>query len=184
MLAFLCFVPGITLLIFSKVQPLVLPPTVIDWLFPITILPPEKLLVVLFTRLGHHPISLIDPADLSVFHKQFFVLSFLFFFLSLLIVTLQARASALYQDPRTMPVSILVKGVVIAELLRISMIWVQLMDVRTVQFEALQGVAFHFLHAIAPAGLIMASCGMATGLWQLGAIGYARFSSRKSHLEG
>lgn len=108
---------GAALLLFGRGSIVVLPSVVLDWLFPISILPPERLVIALIGKFSN---GLIAVDALSDFIKQFFVLSILFFFVSLLIITLQARAHAFYADPLQQPTIELWKGLLVTEPMRFS----------------------------------------------------------------
>jgi hypothetical protein len=166
-IAFLLFVPGTALLLFGKGETLLFPKPVIDFIFPFTISPPEKLLLTTITEnfkvLGE--VTLADFDRVDVFVQQFFVMSLLFFFAVLLILMLQARASYLYPIPSRITYLALLKAAVILFLLREAEVCL-LVGRTPVSFQGSRAPITRLLmQGIAPESLIIFTCGIAVVFW-------------------
>jgi hypothetical protein len=165
--AFLLFVPGTLLLLFGKGATLLFPKPVIDFIFPVTIAPPEKLLLTTITGkfkvLGE--VSLADFDRVDVFLQQFFVMSLLFSVAILLILMLQARARYLYPIPSRMTYLGFLKAAVILFLLREAEVCL-LVGSAPVNFQGSRAPVTRLLmQTIAPEFLIIFTCGIAVVFW-------------------
>lgn len=111
---------------------------------------------------------MISVDALPDFIKQFFVLAVLFFFISLLIVTLQARAHAFYADPLQQPTATLWKCLLSMECMRIFVIYILLLNEATVGLRSPRALGTYILlHATAPATLIFFTSLIGLVMWPL-----------------
>jgi len=166
-IAFLLFVPGTLLLLFGKGETLLFPRPVIEFIFPVTITPPEKLLLTTITGkfkvLGE--VTLADFDRVDVFAQQFFVMSLLFSLAVLSILILQARARYLYPIPSRITYLGFLKAAVILFLLREAEVCL-LVGSAPVNFQGPRApITRLLLQTIAPEFLIMTTCAVAVVFW-------------------
>jgi hypothetical protein len=96
---FVCIVPGSALLLLGSERGATLPDSIVESIYPVAILPFEKLFVVdVLNRLMGGPVTLAEFDHVSVYFQQFFVLALVFFLLMFLLVGIQMGAGALYLE--------------------------------------------------------------------------------------
>lgn len=160
---FLLFVPGTVLLFLGRGVGALLPQQILEFFFPFTILPFEKQLVLQF---GFGGISISDFDHVDLFEQQFFVLSLLFFVLVLALCTAYAVSSRTYGFiGRPNPFLFFVPAVtfILLRELQINFLVVNLASVQAPSSKAL--LALILSRAIAPEGLIFATCLIALVIW-------------------
>lgn len=179
--AFLMVVPGVALLMFGEGKTLMLPESIIDFVFPFALLPPEKMLLVALTEkfkvLGE--ITFADFDRIDIFVQQFFVLSLFIPLLVIAILTVQACGGYLYPAPNHQR-TILGFLRVLAVLFLLREAQVCLLVGKAPSGSQGAGAPFTrvVLHAIAPEFLIMFSCGIAIVMWIAGLHIYREISIR------
>jgi hypothetical protein len=177
------FIPGSVLAILSRLQPTLLPRSIVEFLFPLTILPVEKQLIVALynqstsaTKAGINPI-IFDRLDF--FGQQVFVIMLLCFFLSIAIYCLQVRAGALCAEPTLELMPILMVLIVASVVARLFFTYMLVANMDSVASNLPSKIAVsHLMNAIAPEGLIMFSCLTATSLAQISLFIYRTLCER------
>ncbi len=162
-IAFLFFVPGTVLMLLGREHGGLLPKELLELVFPITILPLEKLVLLKF---GMGGIVVEDFERIDLFTQQFFVLSFFFFFLVLIFLT----GSAAYFDsnrPTEQPSlrSFLLMPLIIFLLREFQINALIANDALLNVLNSRAFVIFGIVRMIAPEGLIFATCMMALCVW-------------------
>ncbi|WP_298876803.1 hypothetical protein [uncultured Bradyrhizobium sp.] len=162
---FLLFVPGMVLLLLGRGRGALLPEQLLEFMFPFTVLPFEKQLVLLF---GVGGISIGDFDHVNLFEQQFFVLSFLFFFLVMALCTVHAVSSGTYGLVGRPRLSLFLLPIVSCILLREFQINVLIVNLASVRSPNSKGfLALILWRAIAPEALIFATCLISLFIWML-----------------
>lgn len=179
---FLSMVPGTALLIFGGGQSTVLPSQIIEFIFPFTIFPPEKLLIVTFANWVGPAVTFDDFYGIDVFIQQFSVLSFFFFFFILIGLPLYLIAlniDLLATRPKS---SVILKPLVVLFLLREAQLLVLVASPESFASFASHNSKAHFpltlMRAMAPEILIFVSCSLAVAVCMLMLMAYRSFFER------
>lgn len=169
--AFLCLVPGSVLLLFGGGNRLIIPRSMVELIAPFAILPQEKTIVTALLDWSPRLRIASNGFDLPPFSLQFLILAFLSFFVVMVVLTCQAYAGALYTTSRELGVGALLKGVVVCAGMRVVCISVMATDPASIHPQLpTEHIAFPLMLWVAPGGVILFTCCLAMGLWQLARI--------------
>jgi hypothetical protein len=160
---FLCIVPGSALLLLGPERGKILPASIVESTYPFAIVPFEKLFVVdvLNPLVGSFG-TLAEFDHVSFYLQQFFVLAFIFFFLTFLLVGFQTRAGALYLVKGEASASQIIVTLIILLLMRSFSIHLMLINVNSMPDNRSGPAAMlAVLHALAPELLILTTCFLA-----------------------
>jgi hypothetical protein len=180
-MAFLFFVPGSLLAILSHFQPVFLPRSIVEFFFPIAILPVERPLIAAFydqsAPVGQ---ARMDPEiinSLGIFGQQAFVVALLCSILILAIYILKARAGALYAQPTLGFMPVLLVVVIFSAVLRLFFAGLLVANADSIQSNLPTRIAMdYFVNAFAPEGLVISSCMIAISFAQIGLFIYRLLS--------
>ncbi len=163
----IALVPGCILTVLRGSEILLLPRSIIELIFPLSVLPFESVLIA--TLLEWNPrlgVLATDGDQPGIFVQQIFSVSFVVMFSAVLILTIQSLADALYPEVFQQTIPGFLKGLLVFELVRIGLIYVLLVDQRTLS-TTLPSVrlAFRFLVLIAPFGMPLFTCLVGISIW-------------------
>lgn len=166
-IGFIALVPGCILVALRGNEALLLPRSIIELIFPLTVLPFEPALISILLewnpRLG---VLATNGAQPSIFVQQIFAVSFVAMLSAVLILTVQALADALNPEVFQQTILGFLKGLLVSELIRIGLISMLLVDQKTVGMTVPSArLVSHFLVWIAPLGLPLVSSLIGVSVW-------------------
>lgn len=158
---FVCIVPGSALLLLGPDA--ILPGSIVESVYPFSILPFEKLFVVdVVSRLIGGSVTLAEFDHVSIYFQQFFVLSLVFFLLMFLLVGIQIGAGTLYLEQGEANAFQITVTLLILLVMRYFWIYLILINVnRTPENRTGPAAVLAILHALSPELLILTTCFLA-----------------------
>lgn len=170
--ALVTFIPGLVLGSLRKLEVILLPRPFVEFTFRYSILPMESRLLLMLpkgnTRFASLDVSSFQP---DIFTQQIFVAAFLSFFAVLLILTLQALAGAIDSGLLKQKLSVILRMLLVAELVRELSMFALLLHQAVPSAELpTEQVVLPFVYFVAPLGLVLFTSIAGLAIWLIFAV--------------